>query len=104
MPRTRIVVWAPRANDDLKRIWRYYARVASLEVADRIVREIAQAAERLGRHPLPGRERNELRMGLRSLLVHPHTLFFRIIGDEAQVARIVHERRDFPTALKDEQD
>jgi len=63
------------------------------------VREIATAATRLERNPLPGRDRDELRAGLRSLLVHPHTIFYRINKDEAQVVRVLHERRDFPTVL-----
>jgi toxin ParE1/3/4 len=93
----RAVVWAPRAKQDLRDIWRYYIRVASPEIADRIVREIASSAERLGQNPLPGRDRDELRPDLRSLLVHPHTLFYRIEANTAQVVRVLHERRDFLT-------
>jgi toxin ParE1/3/4 len=97
MTAVRAVVWAPRAKQDLRDIWRYYVRVASPEIADRIVREIASSGERLGQNPLPGRDRDELRPALRSLLVHPHTLFYRIESNTAQVVRILHERRDFLT-------
>jgi toxin ParE1/3/4 len=97
MTAIRAVVWAPRAKQDLRDIWRYYIRAASPEIADRIVREIASSAARLGQNPLPGRDRDELPPALRSLLVYPHTLFYRIEADTAQVARILHERRDFPT-------
>lgn len=104
MQRARTLVWAPHAIHDLRAIWRYYARVASAELADRLLREIAAAATRLERDPLPGRDRDELRTGLRSLLVHPHTIFYRIHGDEAQVVRVLHERRDFPAILGESED
>lgn len=96
MARARALVWSSRAKQDLRDIWRYYARIASPDIADRMVRDIAEGAERLTENPLPGRARNELREGLRSLLVHPHTLFYCIRDDEAQVIRVLHERRDFP--------
>ena len=37
-----------------------------------------QAPSAWAGNPLPGRDRDELRPALRSLLVHPHTLFHRI--------------------------
>jgi plasmid stabilization system protein ParE len=43
----RRVVWAPRAEQDLLEVWRYYARVASPDIADKLLREIGQAGERL---------------------------------------------------------
>ncbi len=102
MTRVRTLVWAPRARADLKDVWRYYARVASVETADRILRDIAQQAARLEGDPLPGRDRDELRPGLRSLLAHPYTVFYRVEGDRAQIARVLHERRDFHAAFHDE--
>ena len=104
MPRARSVIWAPRAKQDLAEIWRYYAQVASTEIADRILREIASAATVMELRVLPGRSRDELRPGLRSLIVHPHTIFFRISGGEAQVARVLHERRDFSAVFGDERE
>jgi plasmid stabilization system protein ParE len=43
----RHVAWAPRAKRDLADVWRYYTRVASIEVADKLLREINEAAQRL---------------------------------------------------------
>jgi toxin ParE1/3/4 len=97
MTAVRAVVWAPRAKQGFARYLAIHVRVASPEIADRIVREIASSAERLGQNPLPERDRDELRPSLRSLLVHPHTLFYRIEANTAQVVRVLHERRDFLT-------
>ncbi|MBV8565619.1 MAG: type II toxin-antitoxin system RelE/ParE family toxin [Methylobacteriaceae bacterium] len=54
MPKARLVTWAPRAKRDLRDIWGYYARVASPEIADKLLREISEAGERLGQRSLPG--------------------------------------------------
>ena len=99
MAKLRALAWSPRARQDLRDIWRYYARIASPEIADGVLRDIVRGAERLTGNPLPGRTRNELREGLRSLLVHPYTLFYRIRDDEAQIVRVLHERRDFPNVF-----
>ena len=101
MPPNKTVELSPKAKEDLLQIWQYYARSASPEVADRKLHEIAIETERIGRHPTPGREHDEF-PGLRRLLVHPHTVFFRITATKAEVTRVLHEQRDFPTLLKGE--
>jgi toxin ParE1/3/4 len=101
MPPNKVIEISPKAKKDLREIWLYYARSGSPEVADRKLREIAIETERIGRHPTPGREHDEF-PGLRRLLVHPHTVFFRITATKAEVARVLHEQRDFPTLLKGE--
>ena len=67
---------------------------ASLEVADRMLRKISVESARVGRHPTPGRERDEF-PGLRRLLVRPYTIFFRISPERAEVARVLHEEALF---------
>jgi|SRR5215213_10114597 len=89
----RHVTWAPLARKDLSDIWRYFARVGSIEVADNLLREINRAAVRVGQHPLMGRPRDELAPGLRSVLVHPHLVLYRV-SDAVEIARVVHQRRD----------
>ena len=44
---SRRVVWSPKARQDLRQIWRYFARVASPDIADKLLREIRDATERL---------------------------------------------------------
>src|SRR5882757_11394 len=97
--RDRRVVWAPRGRRDLRDIWLYFARIASPEVADELSREIRRAGARLGRHPLMGRPRDELVSGLRSVLVPPHVIFYRVSDEGVEVARILHQRRDLGSAL-----
>jgi plasmid stabilization system protein ParE len=63
-------------------MWRYYARVASPEIADNILREIERVVEAIGRNPLARRLREELGPGLRSALISPHTIFYRARSGE----------------------
>src|ERR1700722_13595612 len=95
----RRVLWAPSAKRDLLDVWRYYARVGSEEIADKLLREINQAGEGLSDRALMWRTRDEVMPGLRSVLVHPYTIFYRVKDDAVEVARVLHERRDFAAVL-----
>ena len=92
----RTVVWAPKSKQDLREVWRYYARVASPEIADKLLREIAQAGEQLAEQALMWRARDEVMPGLRSVLVRPYTVFYRVQNGVVEIARVLHERRNFP--------
>jgi toxin ParE1/3/4 len=76
-------------------VWRYYARVASVEVADRLLREIDAAGQRLSENALRWRARDELMPGLRSALVQPYVIFYRIDDGIVEVVRVLHGRRNF---------
>jgi toxin ParE1/3/4 len=65
-----------------------------MEVADGLLSEAERAAKRLGQYPLMGRPREELAPGLRSILAHPHVLFYRVTDQTVEIARVLHERRD----------
>jgi toxin ParE1/3/4 len=96
MPKKRRrVVWAPRAKRDLRDVWRYYERVASPEIADTLLREINKAGERLAEQALMWRARDEVLPGLRSVLVHPYTIFYRVDDGVVEIVRVLHERRNF---------
>ena len=85
----------PRAKRDLRDVWRYYERVASVEIADKILGEINKAGERLSDQALMWHARDEVLPGLRSVLVHPYTIFYRVNDGVVEIVRVLHERRDF---------
>jgi toxin ParE1/3/4 len=99
---SRRLIWAPAAKADLREIWRYFARVASREVADSLLGDLQQAGERARQRPLAWRARNELMPGLRSILVHPYALFYRVKGDTIEVVRVLHQRRNIAAVLSDD--
>ena len=105
------VLWAPAARQDLIDIWRYFAGVASPDVADKLLHEIEHAAARLLTSPEMFPARRDLMPdvpdGLRSVPIHPYTVFYRSAasadaGKDVQIIRVLHERRDFPSALTNE--
>jgi toxin ParE1/3/4 len=95
----RRLVWAPAARDDLRDIWRYFVGVASPEIADRLLRDIQRASERVRRRPLAWRGRDEVMPGLRSILVHPYIVFYRLSGETVEIVRVLHQRRNLAKAF-----
>jgi len=91
----RRVIWAPKAKQDLREVWRYYARVASPEVADRLLRDIGKAGEQLAEQALMWRARDDVMLGLRSVVVHPYVIFYRLTDRNVEIARVIHGRRNF---------
>jgi toxin ParE1/3/4 len=103
MPEARLrLKWAPAARQDLSEIWRYYDQSASREVADRLVRRIEEAGRSASKHPFQRRPRNDIRVGLRAVIISPYALFDRVGENEVEVVRVLHQRRDLPAILKDE--
>jgi toxin ParE1/3/4 len=98
----RELIWAPKARRDLIDIWKYFVKVASSEIADNLLRDIRVATDQLRDHPFSGRPRNEIANGLRSVLVHPHSIIYRVTETSVDIARILHERRDFAAAFADD--
>jgi toxin ParE1/3/4 len=89
----RRLVWAPAARNDLRDIWRHFVGVASPEIADRLLRDIQRAGERARQRPLTWRARDEVKPGLRSILVHPYVVFYRMTGETVEIVRVLHQRR-----------
>jgi len=98
----RELIWAAKARRDLIDIWKYFARTAPPEIADKLLRDIRTAAERLRDHPFSGRPRNEIASDLRSILVHPHAIIYRVTEINVEIARIIHERRDIAAAFAED--
>ena len=64
---------------------------------DRFFKDFAAATALLSTFPLAGRQRDEIRVGLRSSIVHPYLVFYTV--DEGArvviVVRVIHGSRDF---------
>jgi toxin ParE1/3/4 len=100
----RRIVWAPAAKSDLREIWHYFVSVASRDVADRLLRDIHQASERVQQRPLAWRARDEIMPGLRSILVHPYAIFYRVRNDAIEIVRVLHQRRNITALLSKPED
>jgi len=75
--------------------------VASVEIADQLAREISSAAHRAGERPLSGRMREEIGRDLRSMRVHPYSIFYRATPSGIEIIRVLHERRNIKTLMSE---
>jgi toxin ParE1/3/4 len=92
---------APRARADLDEIWDYiFAERGSEAIADRMLDRIRLRFEFLGDWPHAGRQRDELRLGLRSHAAGNYTIFYRIAGNDVVIQRVLHGRRDIAALFR----
>lgn len=65
-----------------------------------MLREIAEKGERLTDRALMWRTRDDVAPGLRSVLRHPYVIFYRVNNGSVEIARVLHERRNFAAIFK----
>ena len=92
------VLWTARAEDDLLEIWRMIAR-DNPGAADRMLDGIDASARRLSVHPMIGRGRSELGVGVRSLVHGNYLIVYRPGEGVVEVLRCVHGKRDLRKLL-----
>jgi toxin ParE1/3/4 len=66
--------------------------------------KIDRAGRRLGSHAFIGRPRDELATDLRSVLVHPRVIFYRVADEIVEIVRVLHQRRDLGAVFARERD
>ena len=88
------LIWSPQAEADLIDIWRWSAKRFSPNCADAHLRDIERAARLLTGSPLSGRNRDDLRVGLRSAIVYPTVVFYRVGAQSVDIVRVVDGRRN----------
>lgn len=93
---------APEAEKDLEDIAFYvFVQSGRIEIAYRLIESITERFALLGRHPYAGRQRDDLRPGLRSFSVGDYILVYRVDGKDALIDRVVHGSRDLESLLGD---
>ena len=90
----RQLIWSQEAENDLFAIWHFGAAHFSLDVADTHLREIQRAATHLTEFPHSGVARDELFAGIRSTVVYPTVVFYRVGGSSIDIVRVVDGRRN----------
>ncbi len=91
----------PRAKVDLDEIWLHVALERSdLDAARRVVESLTDRFWLLAEHPRAGRQRDDLRVGLRSFSAGIHVIFYRINDDGLTVLRVLDGRRDLHSLLQ----
>jgi len=71
-------------------------------VAERYATAFHEKAQVLARFPEPGRSRPEIAPAIRSTLVYPYVIFYRIEGEVVQILRILRGKRDLQRIMREE--
>ena len=74
----------PQADLDLDSIWNFIA-ADNIQAAERLIDRIGSVFQMLVENPLAGRERPELRKGLRSFPVRNYIIFYIPVPDGIEV-------------------
>ena len=90
----RRITRSPEAGHDLVARRLYGANEWSPEQADKHLFEIESICDRLLDDPELGRPRNELIVGVRSIVIMPHVVFYRVSKTEIEIVRVLHHRKD----------
>ncbi len=84
------------AEADLGDIFDYTAEQFGADQAASYLAGLEVQLIQLTANPKLGRERKEIRAGLRSIAYTSHVIFYRIRTDHIRVVRILHGSRDLP--------
>ncbi len=92
---------SPESDNDLDGIFDYTEREFGIDKAVQYVSDFDDIFEQLVKNPEIGRERKEIRRGLRSIVKESHVVFYRVLKDRIRIVRILHGSRDLPQFLSD---
>ncbi|GAB4206833.1 MAG: type II toxin-antitoxin system RelE/ParE family toxin [Coleofasciculaceae cyanobacterium] len=81
------------ANQDLDAISEYFLE-QSIDAGDRFVETFNQKCKHLARYPYIGKSYAHLRPGLRGLLLMDYIIFYRVVGDDVEILRVVSGYRN----------
>lgn len=82
------------ADKDLEGIFDYTAHKFGFDQAVIYVSDFERVFTHLSDNPKLGRERKDIRAGLRSLVKESHIVFYRILDGRIRIVRVLHASRD----------
>lgn len=100
MPRAEL---SPRADADLREIWRYTAETWSEQQAKTYLDGLFDMMEALASNPSLGRSADNISEGLRRQRCASHVIFYRIRTAGVLIVRVLHASMDFATHLANEE-
>ena len=87
-----------RADADMLVIWEFIAQ-DSVAVADRMIDQFTATFERIAQFPESGERYQHPQGELRRVVVSPYLIFYKIVGDEIDVVRVLHGARKWEQLL-----
>ena len=102
MPKAKLKLsWSPEAEADLLEIWHWGAGHFSIDIADKHLRDIHASALNLSDFPEIGQKRDDLARMLRSIVIYPTVLFYRITGHSVEVVRVIDGRQNLAAIFRE---
>jgi toxin ParE1/3/4 len=100
--RSSKIIWSPEAIADLDDIWDFHEQAAGVRTAENMLRRIQEGCEFLREFPLGGRERRDVRSGLRSFSIVPFVIFYQLEhADRLEIMHVLDGRQDVDAAFDD---
>ena len=87
---------SPPAEMDLREIFDYTEDNSGRIQAIQYLRSFEDIFRLISDNPDIGRNRNEIRKGLKSLAHKKHVVFYRILKSHIRIIRVLHGNRDLP--------
>ena len=96
-----MVILSIPARVDLRQIHDYISQT-SKHYAREVVQSIIGQFKSIGRFPRMGRVVPEIQdENIREILIYSYRVVYRISKNDAEIAAIIHAKRDFKEAMKD---
>jgi len=95
---------SPMARADLVGIGSYVAQHGSERRAERLLKKFEDRFAMLGRQPLIGEPRDDLRLGLRGFHVGNYVILYEVIRGRPRIARVLHAARDIEGMFRQDVD
>jgi toxin ParE1/3/4 len=90
--------YSAAAEDDLLAIYHFIAMRDS-KAAERVLDKMDEKARLLTIMPNLGQARDDIRKGLRHIVVGNYLILYKIEKDRILIVRIIHGRRNIPSLL-----
>lgn len=89
------------ADIDLEDILEYSYTEFGFDQAENYLTELLEAFYQLSVNPELGRNRDEIKVDLRSFPINQHVVFYRILKENhIRIVRVLHGSRDMPKHLR----
>ena len=82
------------AVSDLDEIWMYAAERDGVDAAERLIEWLTRRMGFLSRHPMGGVARTDLGVAIRSLVIRPFRVYYRLDKDLVRIVHVRHSAQD----------
>ena len=93
-------ILSPLAQEDFENIWNYTAETWNPSQADKYFDKLMDGIYVIRKHSEIGRCINHVQTGYRSYVCESHLIIYRIIGENIDVIRILHQRMNLFDQIK----